>query len=121
VLDALKQQGAVHNVVSPLRDGDRAQVAGDHVGVGALRVAQHAPRERLVRVDDGDRDLEAALGQLADAEFAQRGETAGLEHADRPSQALPRVVAYRLGEEAARRPVAVRRASFDSRHVSNSS
>jgi hypothetical protein len=121
VLDALKQQGAVDDVVGPLRYGDRAQIAGDHVVVRALRVAQHAPGERLVGIDSGDRDLEAAFRELADAELAQRGEAARLEHADLLARAPQHVVANRLGEEAARCSMAARRASFGSSHIPNSS
>src|SRR6202020_1397033 len=79
------------------------------------------PRERLVGIDGGDRDLEAAIGELADAEFAQRREAAGLEHADRTARALRYVIAHRLREEAVRRPMVARRPSFGSRHVSHSS
>ncbi len=99
VVDALEQQRAVDHVVGPLRDRDRAQVAGDHIVIGGLRVPQHPPGERVVVVDGRDRDLEAALGQLAEAELAQRRQAARLEQADRAAQALQHVVAQRLGEE----------------------
>ena len=119
--DPLEQGGAVDHIEGALRDGDRAQVAGDHVVVGAAGVKQHAPGERLVTVDRGNRDLEAALGELGDAQFAQRGHAAGLEHADRPAEALQDILAHRLGEEAARRPLPFRRASLGSRHASHGS
>jgi hypothetical protein len=117
VTDSLEQGGAVDHVEGALRDGDRAQVAGDHVVVGVSRVDQHAPRQRLVTVDRGDRDLEPALGELGDAELAQRGHAAGLEHADRPAEALKDILAHGLGKKPARRPLPVRRVSLGSRHV----
>jgi len=121
VADPLEQGGAVDHVEGALGDSDRAEVAGDHVVVGASRVEQHAPRQRLVTVDRGNRDLEPALGKLGDAQLAQRGHTAGLEHADRPAEALQDILAHRLGEEAARRPLPFRRASLGSRHASHGS
>jgi hypothetical protein len=117
VTDPLEQGAAVDHVEGALRDGDRAQVAGDHVVVGALRVEQDAPRQRQVAVDRGDRDLEPALGELGDAEFAQRGHAAGLEHADRPAEALQDIFAHWLGKKPARRPLPVRRVSLGSRHT----
>jgi hypothetical protein len=117
VTDPLEQQGAVHNVVAALRYRYGAQVAGDHLVVGGGRVAQHALRGRLVAIDGGDRDLEPARGEPGEAELAQRGQAARLEHADRASQALQHMIAHRLGEEAGRRPVAARRAALGSRHA----
>jgi hypothetical protein len=63
----LEQGGAVDHVEGALRDWDRAQVAGDHVVVGAMCVEQYPPGKRLVAVHGGHRDLEAALGELGDA------------------------------------------------------
>ena len=86
-----------------MRDG--AQVADDHVVVGARRVLQHLPGQRVIGVDRGDRDLEPALGKLTDAELAQRGQAARLQQADRLAQAPQHVIAQRLGEEPGRRPL----------------
>jgi hypothetical protein len=117
----LEQGRAVDDVEGPLRNGDGAQVAGYHVVVSTARVEQHLPGERLVAVDGGDRDLKPALGELGDAELAQRGQAARLEHADRSAEALQYVLAHRLGEEPGRRPLPVWRASFGSRHASHGS
>jgi len=115
-MDPLEQPGAVDHVEGALRYGDRAQVAGDHVVVGVVRFEQHAPGERLIGVDRGDRDLEPALRELGEAQLAQRGQAASLEHADRSAEALEDVLAHGLGKEPARRPLPLRRASLGSRH-----
>jgi hypothetical protein len=121
VTHPLEQGRAVDHVEGALRDGNRAQVAGDHVVVGDVRVEQRLLGERLVAVDGGDRDLEPAVGELGDAELAQRGQAARLEHADGSAEALQDVLAHRLGEEPDRRPFLVWRASLGSRHASHGS
>ncbi len=87
MLYPLKQLRAVDNVVGARRYRHRPQVSGDDVVVGAARVTQHAPCDRIVRVHGGDGDLEPAFGELCDAEFTQRCEAASLKHADRPAKA----------------------------------
>jgi hypothetical protein len=120
VLHPLEQLRAVDHVVGARRYRNRPQVAGDDVVIGAARVPKHAPRDRVVGVHGGDRDLEAALGEFPDGKLTQRRQAAGLEHADRPAKALQHVVAHRLGEESAHRTLAARRASFGGRHGTNS-
>ena len=78
--------------------GQRAQVTDEHVVVGGTGVLQDPSDQRVIGVDGGDRDLESAVGELADAKFARWREAARLEQADRPPQALQHVVAQRLGE-----------------------
>ena len=81
MMGPLEQQRAVDHIEGALRDRNRAQVAGDDVVVGAARVVQHAHGKRLVSVDGGDGDLEAALGEFADAELARWRQAACLRRA----------------------------------------
>src|ERR1700761_3646472 len=78
VVNPFKKQGAVNHVVGALRDGDGAQVAGDHVVVGGLCVAEHAVGPRRGGADRGNRYLDPALGEVAEAEWAERGKAARL-------------------------------------------
>jgi len=116
VVHALEQERAVDHVVGPLRDRGGAQVAGDHIVVGGLRLPERPPGDRVVVVDDGDRDLEAALGQPGDVQLAQRRQGARLKQADRSPEALKHVIAQWLGEEAVSAPLCARSATLRSRH-----
>lgn len=116
MLYPFEQLRAVDHVVAARRYRNGPQVPGDHVVVGAARFPEHAPCDRVVGVDGGDRDGEPAIGEFPDAELTQRRQAARLEHADRPAEGLEHVVAHRLGKEPAHRPLAARRASFGGRH-----
>ena len=107
VTDPVEQQRAVDDVERPRRQGNSAQVSDRHIG--------GLGKPRMVLVDRHHVDLDSGIAEPVQAQFVNRCHAPRLKHANRPAEALVRVVAHRLGERFNQQFLLARRSRSRSR------